>query len=484
MSKANPVNLASGGQISPDYLQHARASFLDETLEASFIQACGRPLRKSIRVNTLKISIDEFQQIANQYGWKLANIPWCAEGFWIENEEKLATTSFGNLPEHIQGLFYIQEASSMLPPNALLQDCQLEAPRVVDMAAAPGSKTTQLSAMLNNRGIILANELSASRLKSLHRNLVRCGVLNVCMSHLDARKIGEFMPGQFDYVLLDAPCGGEGTVRKDQNALANWQLEKVKELAELQKQLILSAYSSLKPGGVLVYSTCTLSLEENHHVANFLLEKTDAQVISLKNLFVEAEKALTAQGFLHILPNIFDSEGFFVAKFKKPYNCAPAKSPIEIYSSPFEPISRKMYQTLTQYYQKHFGFNIFQKNFKFMERKKEIWVFPEDIECINRYIKVNRAGMKIAEVYPNKIRTSHELACCFGYLFEKQKLELDSEQFACFLKGQNLNVEAPFLNDGEVLLTFKEHVIGIAQKQNKKLKSGLPRELVLDNYVT
>ncbi|TQV87684.1 NOL1/NOP2/sun family putative RNA methylase [Aliikangiella coralliicola] len=482
MSQHDPIQLTSGGELHPDYLQHARATFLNPEEESDFIAACGRPLRKSIRVNTLKISVENFKEIAAGYHWQLTPIPWCENGFWLarENEEQLL--SLGNLPQHLQGLFYIQEASSMLPPVALLKESVVEQPLVADMAAAPGSKTTQLAAMLDNRGMVLANELSASRLKGLHSNLVRCGILNTCMSHQDARKIGVLMPGQFDYVLLDAPCGGEGTVRKDVNALKHWDIDKVEELGQLQRELILSAYQGLKPGGRLVYSTCTLSPQENQHVANYLASETDATIVDLNSLFDGAEKVATDEGYLLVLPHTFDSEGFFISCFIKPKDSIIEREPKSVYSTPFTKVSRQIRQKLSHYFQSQFGVDIEPDGYELKQRDKEIWLFPSKLAEFDQYLKINRFGMKVAQVFPNKIRSTHEFACCFGDRANRQVASLSKEQASYFYRGQNIELKDPGFSDGEILLCFENNVIGLGQNKKGKVKNGLPRELVKDNY--
>ncbi len=182
-----------------------------------FLAACQRPLRRSIRVNTLKISVADFLQLTAPYGWTLTPIPWCEEGFWIERDNEDALP-LGSTAEHLSGLFYIQEASSMLPVAALFADGNAPQ-RVMDVAAAPGSKTTQIAARMNNEGAILANEFSASRVKVLHANISRCGISNVALTHFDGRVFGAAVPEMFDAILLDAPCSGEGVVRKDPDAL-------------------------------------------------------------------------------------------------------------------------------------------------------------------------------------------------------------------------------------------------------------------------
>ncbi|HCT7388806.1 TPA: 16S rRNA (cytosine(1407)-C(5))-methyltransferase RsmF [Escherichia coli] len=229
-----------------------------------FLAACQRPLRRSIRVNTLKTSVADFLQLTAPYGWTLTPIPWCEEGFWIERDNEDALP-LGSTAEHLSGLFYIQEASSMLPVAALFADGNAPQ-RVMDVAAAPGSKTTQIAARMNNEGAILANEFSASRVKVLHANISRCGISNVALTHFDGRVFGAAVPEMFDAILLDAPCSGEGVVRKDPDALKNWSPESNQEIAATQRELIDSAFHALRPGGTLVYSTCTLNREENEAV--------------------------------------------------------------------------------------------------------------------------------------------------------------------------------------------------------------------------
>ena len=455
--------------------------------EEEFISACLTPLRKSIRVNSLKVSLNDFYKIAESYQLKLNAIPWCKEGFWVETEAASnldVNESLGNLPEHIQGLFYIQEASSMLPPIALLNAEKLESPMILDLAAAPGSKTSQMAAMVNNQGLILANELSASRVKVLYSNLVRCGVSNTCMSQFDGRKLGDRLEGLFDYVLLDAPCGGEGTIRKDPQALVDWNLDKVVEISELQKELILTAYRCLKPGGKLVYSTCTLSPEENQQVANYLVEHTGADVLSLTNLFDGAEKATTKEGYLHVLPHIYDSEGFFVAAFSKPLD-VEVEHFVDKEKTPFEKISGKNFKQLASYYKSQFALGLDEDKHRIKQRKNEIWIFPTMFDEISGKVRLNRSGLKIADIYPNKLRTTHEFAMTFLKDAEQQVFILNKQQTEAFLKGRDVFIEddeikANEQKDGELILKYRGHTIGLGRKQKSKIKNMLPRDLVKD----
>ncbi len=304
-----------------------------------FIAACQRPLRRSIRVNTLKISVDDFLSLVAPYGWQLAPVPWCAEGFWIEREDDDALP-LGSTAEHLSGLFYIQEASSMLPVAALFADNR-QPERVMDVAAAPGSKTTQIAARMGNAGGILANEFSASRVKVLHANISRCGISNVALTHFDGRVFGAALPETFDAILLDAPCSGEGVVRKDADALKNWSPESNLDIAATQRELIDSAFHALRPGGTLVYSTCTLNREENQSVIEWLLSRYPqaVEILPLGELFPGAADALTAEGFLHVFPQIYDCEGFFVARLRKTAAIDPLPAPgYKVGKFPFTPL--------------------------------------------------------------------------------------------------------------------------------------------------
>ena len=473
--------------LSEDFISHAKKHFLNEHEVDDFIQACKRPLRKSIRINTLKITVEDGLKKLQNYGLKFEAIPWCDQGFWVEIEHAYEKNfSLGNTVEHLQGLFYIQEASSMLPPFALHggKVSHLESPMILDLAASPGSKTTQLAAMVENRGLILANELSASRVKVLHANLLRCGVSNTCMTQFDGRKLGERLSGRFDLVLLDAPCGGEGTVRKDPDALKNWQLSKVEEISKLQKELILTAYQCLKPGGRLVYSTCTLSPEENQQVAKHLLEQCDAVVSDLSSLFKGAQRAVTKEGFLHVLPHIYDSEGFFVAAFSKP-DITRVKLYSANQSNLFSSMDKKTYQRILHYYQSHFGIDLSSLDLQMKRRDKEVWLFPKGFDDICNLVKLNRSGIKVAEIYPNRIRSTHEFFSCFAELISRQKIQLSLEQVEDFYKGRNLEVSEKMIQDygvdqGEVLLTFGGHFIGFGGMKKNKVKNQLPRALVKD----
>lgn len=281
-----------------------------------FKKECVKRLRRSIRVNTLKISPEKL--IPRLKDYKLTQIPFCKEGFYIEGEQM----DIGNLPEHSLGYFYVQEAASMIPPLVLEPE---KHDFLLDMAAAPGSKTTQLSALMENTGIIIANDYKYQRLKPLDINTQRCGCKNVILTISQGHKIKNM---QFDKILLDAPCSGTGGICKSLRTLQIYNTEMIKKLAREQKRLILNAYSLLKKNGILVYSTCSLEPEENEEVIDHLLKNTDASLeeIKIKNLkispaILEFENKIYSSEIkkcLRIWPQDNGTEGFFVAKILKP----------------------------------------------------------------------------------------------------------------------------------------------------------------------
>lgn len=287
-----------------------------------FFRYCSLPLRKCIRVNTLKVSVDHVVERLERQGWRLERIPWTEDAFWILNRQE--DKALGNTDEHFLGYFYVQEASSMIPP-LVLQPKPHET--VVDVAAAPGSKTTQMSAMMENKGLIVANDPNISRLKALRFNLEKAGCINVIVTRMDGAKIAQSNL-QFDKILLDAPCSAEGTVRKDHRALQKWSPKLVHDLSTLQKHLLLNVVNRLKVGGTLVYSTCTLAPEENEEVVSALLAaRKDIVVENVALSGLKTRSGMTewngkvydpqVKNCARIYPHDNDSEGFFVTKLRR-----------------------------------------------------------------------------------------------------------------------------------------------------------------------
>lgn len=443
-----------------------------------FIAACQRPLRKSVRVNTLKVSIEEFKKRAEDKGWALEPVPWCETGFWIDADE--SEVPLGNTAEHMAGLFYIQEASSMMPVSALFTDADSHYLSVLDTAAAPGSKTTQIAALMKNNGILVANEFSASRVKVLHANIERCGIRNTALTNFDGRVFGGWLPEQFDAVLLDAPCSGEGTIRKDPDSLKNWSKESIHSIADTQKELIESAFQALKVGGVLVYSTCTLSREENQDVCQHLKQTFGDAVSfeSLASLFPEANKALTEEGFLHIFPQVYDCEGFFVARIRKHASVETPAVKKRLGKFPFEKANSKVSNDVNQELQKSLGISL-PENSSVWLRDNDVWLFPNALEPMLGELRFSRMGIKIAETHKKGYRWQHQVATTLATGDEACCVELSIEDAREWYMGRDVRPQG-LSGQGEVIVRFGNDVIGLGKWVGNRVKNGLPRELVRD----
>ncbi|RJG42262.1 16S rRNA (cytosine(1407)-C(5))-methyltransferase RsmF [Motilimonas pumila] len=470
--------MANNVYLPEQFLSKIEGIMPSELSMQDFIDICQQPLRKSIRVNTLKISVTDFLARAETLGWQLEPVPWCQDGFWITRDD---ATPLGNSAEHLAGLFYIQEASSMMPVTALFHLFNnTEDAVLLDAAAAPGSKTTQIAAAVSNQGLVVANEFSASRIKGLYSNLQRCGIKNVALTNFDARVFGSWLPETFDAILLDAPCSGEGTVRKDPDAMKNWCQSAIDAIADTQKALIESAFYALKPGGTLIYSTCTLSQEENQHVCDHLLATFEGNIeaCSLADLFPHAERSATAEGYLHIWPQIYDSEGFFVAGFRKTASQAGPKAKKRLGRFPFKAMNKKDIALFTDYLESQFG--ISQLEGQVFNRDNELWLFPEVFKPLIGQLKFDRVGIKLAEMFKKNYRLTHEWALALGSQATKGTFELSLEQCQEYYMGRDIRPESGLSGKGEVLLTYKGHTVGLGKWVNTRIKNNLPRELVKD----
>ena len=444
----------------------------------SFIEYCQRPLRRSLRVNTLKISVAEFLELVAPYNWQLTPIPWCEEGFWIEREDE-ESLPLGSTAEHLSGMFYIQEASSMLPVAALFADGH-EPQRIMDVAAAPGSKTTQIAARMGNQGAILANEYSASRVKVLHANISRCGIGNVALTHFDGRVFGAALPECFDAILLDAPCSGEGVVRKDPDALRNWTPESTASIADTQRELIASAFHALRPGGTLIYSTCTLNREENQQICQWLLDEwPDAvEIDSLHDLFPGADKAITEEGFLHVFPQIYDCEGFFVARLRKTASVEQLPQPgYKVGKFPFTPLhGRPAAEVITSAAKVGISWG---DELKLWQRDKEIWLFPTEIVPLIGKVRFSRIGLRLAEQHNKGYRWQHEAVIALVAGTTPLAFALTEHEAQEWYRGRDVYPESTPAGD-DVVVTFQGQPLGLAKKIGSRLKNSYPRELVRD----
>jgi len=295
-----------------------------EYLDANEIS---RPV--TIRVNTLKTRKDDLAKALVNRGVHLDPIPWSKTGLQIHD----STIPIGATPEYLAGHYMLQSASSWTAVIALDPKPN---ERILDMASAPGGKTTHIAALMKNTGELFANDANKERIAALTANVHRLGVRNCIITNYDGREIVKHITG-FDRVLLDAPCTGLGIVSKDKSVKVKRDLSDIEKLAYTQKQLLLAAIDSCnaksKDGGIIVYSTCSVTVEENEWVVNYALKKRNVKLVDTGLTF-------GVPGLIHYrnhrfhpsinltkryYPHTYNMDGFFVAKFKKISNDIPIK---------------------------------------------------------------------------------------------------------------------------------------------------------------
>ena len=277
------------------------------------------------RVNTLSSTPEELKAIAKKYSWKITPLKFSDRAFKLDLSP---VPNFEELPEYQEGKFYIQQLASQLPAIAL--DPQ-PGEKILDIAAAPGSKTTQMAEMIRDQGEILANDNSEERMEIL-KNAAERQKIKCIKFHLgDGSMLGNAYPEYFDKVMVDAPCSSEGILRYKAHKFFEWHLLGVYRATEVQKRLIDSGYKALRSGGVLVYSTCAFGPEENEAIADYLIKKyPSAKIESVEFAGVKTKKGMTQWSHLkfdesvaksvRLQPNKNDSVGFFLVKIKK--NCS------------------------------------------------------------------------------------------------------------------------------------------------------------------
>lgn len=290
---------------------------------SAFHEALSAAPQSGLRVNTLKLSAEEFEKISPfPLGGR---VPWCSAAFLLDGEEKP-----GKHPYHLAGLYYLQDPSAMSPAELLFSIPMREGERVLDLSAAPGGKTTHLAALMRGRGLLVANEIKNKRVGHLAQNVERWGAGNVVVTNESPERLADYFGAFFERVLVDAPCSGEGMFRKDMSARLDWSAEMVAGCAIRQGNILRVAAKLVKPGGYLLYSTCTFAPEENEGViAQFLEEFPAFAVVELPLFdgFVRGKPEWLGEklkkderglaGAVRLFPHRIQGEGHFACLLRK-----------------------------------------------------------------------------------------------------------------------------------------------------------------------
>ena len=431
-----------------EFLNRMKALLGDEY--EAFLQYYNGENFRGLRVNTLKCDADRLRGLLD---FPLEPTPFCPEGFYIPG----GVQSLGNHPLHHAGAFYIQEPSATSAVEMLGVE---RGDLVLDLCAAPGGKSTQIGAKLGGTGLLWSNEIVKSRANILLSNIERMGIRNAVVTNSHPEALCEQLSGQFDKVLVDAPCSGEGMFRKHSAAQTEWSEEHVKSCAERQLHILNSARSALKPGGVMVYSTCTFSPEENEGViTRFLADNPDFSLEDAGVGFGRPAMGLARR----ILPQD-GGEGHFAARLRRSGEPVPGAVSRE---------RKKPDQKLLEFYDSLFPSRPFGERLELINNK--IIILPENyISC---GLSVLRAGIILGEVVKNRIEPHHSAFMAAQPADCANRVELDSrgDDIRAFLHGEE--IAAPEGVKGYAAVCVNGITAGFGKASNGRLKNKYPKGL-------
>ena len=417
--------------------------------------------QRAFRVNTDKISVEDFEKI-NPFGNE--KIPYCQNGYYLEAEK------VGNHPFHHAGMIYVQEPAAMAPAECV--DIP-EGAFVLDMCAAPGGKSTQLKNKMAG-GVLVSNEIIPSRCRILTGNIERLGLKNCVTTCMDTKRLAALFPHTFDVIMADAPCSGEGMFRKEEVAIDEWSLENVKNCAVRQAEILENAAQCLKDGGQIIYATCTFSLEENEMVVDaFLNSHPDFELIPVKQEVISSSSdgisfdGCTTQN-IHLArrfyPHISRGEGQFMAALRHK-GCADighSPAPQKPYDNPI--LLQFLDDTLAEY------------------NRQSVRLYGETPVFFDADIKIDKGvafmcGVTIGEIKKNYVLPHHQLFMAYGSAF-KRKIDLapDSEDLHKYLCGQEIKADC---GNGWAAVTVCGVAIGGAKVSNGVAKNHYPKGLRL-----
>ncbi len=430
---------------------------------------------QALRVNALKGSREEFIE-KSPFG-DLQEVAWEKNGFYYDKDQQP-----GKNPLHDAGVYYIQEPSAMAPA-AYLEAKPGE--RILDLCAAPGGKTTQTASYMQNQGILVCNEINAARAKILSENVERMGMSNAIVTNETPQHLSELFDEYFDRILVDAPCSGEGMFRKNEEAVNEWSPENIKICAERQAQILECADRMLRPGGRLVYSTCTFAPEENEgSIKTFLERHPEYKILDVyKYEGMAGGQPKLADGLddinktIRLWPHLINGEGHYLAVLQKSGEVPDGYQGF-LTNGLQKGIKIKEIKELLQFEQEALNIDLLQINDNYnddciLKFGEQIYLMPDDMPSVNK-MKVLRAGLHLGTLKKNRFEPSHALALYLNKSLVKHSMELNDNEARAYLSGQTLNYEG---EKGWYLITYKGYSLGWGKLAGQIMKNHYPKGL-------
>ena len=433
----------------------------------SFLQTYDQSAVSSLRVNTSKITVSEFEKTAP---FPISKIPFVPNGYYIND-----TDAWSKHPYYYAGLYYIQEASAMLPAVTL----PVEAGDIVlDLCAAPGGKSTQLC--LFDADILISNDISRSRTIPLVANLERFGRNNWCVTCESPEKLAAIYPETFDKILVDAPCSGEGMFRKDNKLIASYSEKGPDYYSPIQSEILGQAYKMLNAGGMILYSTCTFSDIEDEQVINdFLMRHPDMSICTIRQEYgltgpYDKYNGTLLNGCVHALPHRFKGEGHFMALMQKSGNKKEGVT-IAADTNTYEEVCKKAGQ-LTMHFSDELVRKLESRNF-LCSRDGYIYMLPDGFGSLfDKNIRYSRTGTCIGTVSQHGKFIPHT---AFALYLDPEEydnkliLDADDPNVIKYLKGETIVADGYGVlpEKGFVLICVGRFPLGFASYDGKRLKN-------------
>jgi len=431
-----------------------------------------------LRVNSLKTNSEKTsRQLKEYYGVETECIAGIPAALRVKEKNDIISRSL----EHVIGEFYIQGLSSMLPP--LVLDPK-EGEIILDLCASPGSKTTGTGALMNNKGTLLANEIKLERVMTLIFNIDRMNLVNTGVLHYKGELLSKIYNNYFDKVLVDAPCSGMGIIQKVGEVGTWWHLEKCMALGELQFKLVMAALKMVKVGGEVVYSTCTMSVEENEMVISKILDKLPVELVEIE-LPVKSHAGITnykeeainpsLEKARRILPWEADSDGFFICKLRKIGETSPSV-PFNLRTSNLKIVDYKHKEVnyLLKKLSGTFGidYDVF-KRYKYYKKTYDIFFLNEDWEDQNLGI-FERAGTRLGKIDKHDEITFHtQGAQLLSDEITKNIYQVENnEELKKYINGGIIKKD---ISSEQFIIKYKEYTLGTAIGGSEGIKSRFPR---------